>query len=155
MRIENPWTLGLGVGFLALGGLLVLNWTGLLGGGVHEHAELEVYLNSSEPYDFSAERYQLAAREVHLEEGPDDADRATIHIHTEDLTLVDFFATLEWEVGMDGITTDQGEAYQVDGNHTLSILADGEKADRGLAEPLADDRTYVVRFSHAPGVSAG
>lgn len=145
MNAKDWALLGLGVALAALLGWTVANVTGLA--GTHEHAELAVHLNSSEPYDFSAERYQLAAREVHLEEGADDAEGATVHMHAEDLTLRDFFASIGWNVSQQAIVTDAGERYAADGDHAITVTVDGRPAERGFAVPLEDGASYVVRYA--------
>lgn len=147
MNAKDWGLLALGVVVAALLGWTVANLTGLA--GTHEHAELAVHLNSSEPYDFSAERYQLAAREVHLEEGADDADGATIHMHAEDLTLRDFFTSIGWDVSQQAIVTDTGERYPVDEDHQLAVAVDGEPARQGFDVPLEDGASYVVRYGPA------
>lgn len=143
--------LALAVGLLALVGYNVAGILGLT--GTHEHADLEVYLNSTEPYDLSAERYQLAAREVHLEEGDADAEGATIHIHEDGLVLADFFASIGWEVGPEAITTDTGDTHAVDAENTLEILVDGQAAEDGFQAPLEEGASFVVRYTHAQGDS--
>lgn len=146
MRTWDRWSLAIGVLLVVLVGLVAANLLGLL--GTHEHADLEVYLNSSEPYDFSPERYQLAADEIHLEEGDADADGATIHMHAEELTLADFFASIGWEVDEDAIRTDEGEVYAADANHTLTVTKDGEPAS--FQAPLEDGASYTVRYAYEP-----
>lgn len=146
----KDWALvGLGVALAALLAWTIADLTGLA--GTHEHAELAVHLNDSEPYDLSAERYQLAAREVHLEEGADDADGATIHVHAEGLRLADFFASIGWEVDEEAIVTDDGETYAVDEDHTLTVERDGEPVEAGFDVPLQDGASYVVRYAYEPG----
>lgn len=113
----------------------------------HEHAELEVYLNSDTPYDFSPDRYQVAAGFVHFEQGPQDANGATIHVHASRPTLGCLFETLDWSVGPDQIVTDTGEEYIVDENHELRVLENGQPAQRGWNQPIVQDATYVIEFT--------
>jgi hypothetical protein len=149
--METKDILLVAAGLLALGlvGYTAANMFGLI--GTHEHADLEVYLDSSEPYDFSAERYQLAARHVHLEEGAEDANGATIHIHEEGLTLADFFTSIGWQVSTEAITTDTGETYEAGENATITVRVDGEPVAAGFAVPLEPDSTYVVEHERADG----
>jgi hypothetical protein len=149
MNAKDGALLVLGLGLAVLLGFLAADRLGL--GGIHEHAELEVYLDSSQPYDFSAERYQLAARDVHLEEGADDAEGATIHMHAEGLTLQDFFASIGWEVSTEAITTDTGETYAADGNATITVTRDGQPVEAGFAVPLEPGASYVVEHERADG----
>jgi hypothetical protein len=113
----------------------------------HEHARLEVYLNSDTPYDFSRERYQQAASFVHFERGAQDANGAQIHVHASRPTLGCLFETLDWTVGPDRIVTDTGEEYVVDEDHKLDILLDGEPAPRGWNQPIVGGSPFVVEFA--------
>lgn len=57
---------------------------------VHIHADIKVYINDK-AVDFSAPIYQLKSKFVHVEDGIGDA----VHIHKEDITVGDFFETLD------------------------------------------------------------
>jgi hypothetical protein len=94
---------------------------------------------------------QLAARHVHLEEGAEDANGATIHIHDEDLTLADFFTSIGWQVSTEAITTDTGETYAADGNATITVTRDGQPVEAGFAVPLEPGASYVVEHERADG----
>jgi len=115
----------------------------------HEHARLEVYLDSEEPYDFSAQRYQLADPRVHFENGRQDANGAMVHVHETRPTLGCLFETLGWTVTQDKIVTDQGEEYVANGEGSFEILANGEPSDRGFNQPIIGQEQYVVRYTSA------
>jgi hypothetical protein len=117
------------------------------GSQVHEHARLEVYLGSDQPYDFSAERYQVADPRVHFEHGQRDANGARIHVHEPRPTLGCLFETLNWNVGPDRIETDTGEVYQANGEGEIEVLVGGEPIDRGFNEPIVGQEQYVVRWT--------
>lgn len=153
---------------LVLGGIAVadqLGWVGGSGAGqcdtlegsqIHEHAELFVYLDGDgQPYDFSAERYQVAAGFVHFEAGQQDANGATIHIHERRPTLGCLFSTIDWQVSQDRIVTDTGETYAEDANNELKILVNGKPAEDGFRTVLVGERTYEVRFTHPGGTDGG
>lgn len=136
---------------VALVAVIGYNVASLLGfTGTHEHADLAVYLDSDQPYDFSAERYQLAADEVHLEEGQADADGARIHMHAEELTLADFFTSIGWQVSQEAITTDRNETYEADDRTPITVRVDGEPAQAGFDVPLEPGASYVVVYGDRP-----
>lgn len=116
---------------------------------VHEHAKLYVYLNSSEPYDFSPDRYQLAARPVHIEGGERDADGAIVHVHEARPTLACFLATLGWNVTDERIETDTGAVYEEDARHGIEIEVNGSAAPDGFETNLTHRATYEVRYTSA------
>ena len=55
----------------------------------HEHADIKVYINN-QAIDFSQQKYQLAARYTHFEEGIGDV----VHIHATGITLGQLFKSL-------------------------------------------------------------
>lgn len=123
----------------------------LIDKSVHEHARLEVYLDSEETYDFSAERYQLATGFLHLENGQDDASNgATVHVHQARPSLGCFFETIDWQVSQDRIVTDTGDTYEENGGE-ITITVDGEPAD--VTAPLVQGSVYVVEYT--PGDAGG
>lgn len=155
------------IGFvLILGGIALASNLGWIGGdgpgatggasceetlidkSVHEHARLEVYLDSDQPYDFSGSEYQLQAQFLHLENGEEDANGAVVHVHQARPSLGCFFQTIDWQVGMDRIETDKGQAYTADGGEIV-VTVDGEPAD--FSSPLIQGSTYIVRYSPADG----
>lgn len=123
-----------------------------VGSSVHEHANLEVYLDSDQPYDFSPERYQLADSRIHFEHGPQDANGATIHVHEARPTLACLFETLNWEVDQNDagepalIETDQDEVYEANGGD-IEILVNGEPTDRGFNTPIQQEDRFVIRYT--------
>lgn len=126
------------------------------GRSLHEHARLEVYLNSSQPYDFSPDKYQLAEQFIHLEHGEGDADGAVMHIHQSRPTLACFFHTINWQVSEDRIVTDTGDVYAEDANHELEILVNGEPASDGFDTILEQGQTWEVRYTFTgPSLDGG
>lgn len=155
---------------LVLGGIAVADQFGVFGSstvgkcdtlegrGLHEHAELYVYLNTSEPFDFSPNRYQVQEGFVHFENGRSPGPDTQLHIHEARPTLGCAFSTLGWTVSPGKIVTDQGDEYVDDANHDLEILVDGEPADEGFRTLLVGQRTYEVRYTYtgdAPAEPAG
>lgn len=148
---------------LIFGGIVAANQVGLFADGqqgascddvftgadVHEHARLEVYLDSEQPYDFSPERYQQAHRLIHFEHGQGDADGATIHVHQARPTLSCLFETLRWSVSEDRIETDTGEVYEANGEGDIEILVNGEPSERGFAVPITQGDEFVIRYTPA------
>lgn len=118
---------------------------------VHDHAELFVYLESSEPYDFSPERYQLTTQQLHIEGGQRDANGTIIHVHTARPTLDCFFDTIGWEVSSNTILTDEGEVYVENETHRLRVFVDGERSWNGVAEELHHETRYIVSFGKVDG----
>lgn len=123
------------------------------GRSVHEHARLEVYLNSTQPYDFSPQKYQLQAQFLHLEEGQGDANGAVMHIHQSRPTLACFFDTVNWQVSEDRIVIDTGEVFEEDATHELEILVDGKPAKDGFETFLQQGQQWQVRYTWTGGSS--
>lgn len=161
---------------LIFGGIVAANEAGLFSGGggtsgevlscedtfvgstVHEHASLEVYLDSDQPYDFSPGRYQLADNRIHFEAGAQDANGATIHVHEARPTLGCLFETINWNVDQNDadepvlIETDQGNVYEANGGD-IEILLNGEPADRAWNTPIQQGDSFTIRYT--PGGDAG
>lgn len=117
----------------------------------HEHARVEVYLNSSRPFDFSPDRYQLAHRSLHFEAGALDAGGATIHIHEARPTVGCLLETLGWTVNGDRLVTDRGEIYRETGEHSFEVFVDGQPSKKGFDTPLRGNHRVVLRYnSSAP-----
>lgn len=152
------------IGFIViLGGIAVASNMGWIGGddagatggasceetlidkSVHEHARLEVYLDSEQTYDFSGSEYQLATQFLHLENGEEDArNGAMLHVHQARPSLGCFFETIDWQVSPDRIVTDKGDTYVEDGGE-ITITVDGEPAD--FSAPLVQGSVYVVEYT--------
>lgn len=120
---------------------------GLTGHTIHEHAELYVRLNSTEPWDFSTQRYQRQAGFVHFEDGQHDADGARIHVHESRPSLECLFSTLTWEVSQHRIETDVGEIFEADPGSPIEVLVNGEPAEEGFRTPIQRAYTYEVRYN--------
>jgi hypothetical protein len=120
---------------------------------VHEHAQLEVSLNGSEPFDFSAERYQNQADFVAFEDGEADRDGARIHVNRARPTLSCLFATLGWETADHRIETDE-QVYEATNGTGIEVLVNGEPAEQGFDEPIRNANTYEVRYN-ASNASSG
>lgn len=152
---------------LILGGIAVADQFGLFGAStaddcdtlegrsLHEHAELFVYLNSSEPFDFSPQRYQVQEGFVHFEGGRAQGPDTTVHIHEARPTLGCLFGTVGWQVSGDEIVTDQGDVYAEDANHQIEILVDGKPAEDGFRTLLVGQRNYEVRYTYTGDAGAG
>lgn len=155
---------------LVLGGIAVADQFNLIGdstgvscgevqvGNIHEHAEIQLYLNSSQVFDFSPQKYQLQSDFIHFEQGQQPGPDTTAHIHSTPGTRPSIgcmFSTLGWQVSEDKIVTDTGETYPVDENHELTILVDGEPADEGFAAQLIGGSTYEIRYEYTGPASGG
>lgn len=117
---------------------------------IHEHAQLDVRLNSSEPWDFSPDRYQHQAGFVALEDGPEDADGARIHVHQDRPTLDCLFATLGWETAEHRIETDTGAVYEATNEAPIEVLVNGEPVEDGFDVPIQRAHTYEIRYNASP-----
>lgn len=117
----------------------------LPGERVHEHPRLAVHLDG-EVVDLSPERYQLAARPVHVEGGARDAHGATVHVHEARPSLACFLATLGWHVEDGLVALDTGEVYRANATHRFTVLADGEPAEEGFQAALEGDTRYEVHY---------
>lgn len=123
------------------------------GNEIHEHARIEVYLASEEPYDFSPERYQLAHRTIHFEAGERDAGGAIIHLHEQRPTLGCMLETLGWSIEHDRIVTDDGSTYDPRSAAAFEVFVNGRESSEGFDTPLRGEATYVLRFDSAASPS--
>lgn len=160
---------------LVFGGIVAANQAGLFGGDsstvsgeivgceqsftgstVHEHAQFNFYLNSSETFDFSQERYQVASPKLHFEAGQRDGPPggATVHIHEGRPTIACLFQTLGWSVSPDSVTI-SGETYAADATHEWRILVDGEPDEREFNTPLEGQKTYTMRYVYNAPADGG
>lgn len=133
----------------------------LTGERTHEHARIELYLESEEPYDLSPERYQLADRRVHFEAGERDAGGAIVHLHEAGATLGCVLETLGWQVGADRLVTDTGRTYEATPENPFEVFVDGDLSNEGFDQPIEGGKTYVLRYDSSasptpcPNVSGG
>lgn len=159
---------------LVFGGIVAANQAGVFGDGggqaegvlscddtftgarLHEHAQLNLYLDSDQTFDFSKARYQVADGRIHFEHGSGDGppNGATVHIHEGRPTLGCLFQTLGWQVSEDKLVLDTGETYAEDENHEFRITVDGEASERGFNEPLLAQSSYTIRYVTTDGGTA-
>lgn len=152
---------------LVLGGIAVadqMGWLGssgatecdgLTGESIHEHATLKVFLNSSQPYDFTKQKYQVQAGFVHFEGG----DGTTVHIHERRPSVGCLFNTLGWQVSSDRIVTDTGQVYAEDATHELKVLVKKptqdsfQPAQKGFETPLVGNWQYRISYEYTGDAS--
>lgn len=119
----------------------------LTGESTHDHPEVVIYLGNATPVDLSPERYQLAAREIHVERGERDANGAVVHVHEEGATLGCFLETLGWRASETQVVLDTGEVFVENETHRFEVLVDGEPASAGLDVEIEHERRYVLRYA--------
>jgi len=91
-------------------------------GGIHIHADYEVYIDGT-PVDFAKREYMVKAQYVHIE----GMDGDVIHVHATGVTIGEFFRTLGMKL------TDEcfkmGKKYCTDEQKTLKFYVNGEPND--------------------------
>lgn len=101
-------------------------------GDVHWHAKFALTINGDK-FDFSRDKYQVVAREVHFEQNDGD----TIHVHASGMTLGHVFKTLKFQLTADCLTLDSGERYCNGEGNELAFTANGQR--------VQDPAAYVIR----------
>ena len=86
---------------------------------VHIHADFKVYINDK-AIDFSQLMYQLRDKSVHVEDNIGEV----VHVHKEDVTIGDFFNTLDIEFNNNCITLVEGK-YCNEDNKQLRFFVNG------------------------------
>lgn len=105
-------------------------------GDVHWHARFELLINGDK-FDFSGDKYQVVASEVHFESGDGD----TIHVHASGMTLGHAFSTLKFKLTTDCLALDTGQQFCQGGKNKLEFVANGQ--------PVADPAGYIIRDGDA------
>jgi hypothetical protein len=88
----------------------------------HTHADFRVYLNGTQ-FNFTAARYMSSKdnvlnSRVHLH----DIDGDVIHHHAKNVTMADFFSTLNMTFNSTCFVTDSGASFCSDGNNSLRMF---------------------------------
>lgn len=99
--------------------LMLLSGVGALR-SAHNHADVKVYINGK-AIDFSQQRYQLAARFIHFEEGIGDV----IHTHATGLTAGHLFKSLGADFDGNCLAFEKTD-YCNDGNAKLRFYVNGK-----------------------------
>lgn len=87
----------------------------------HLHADIKVYINGN-AIDFSQEKYQLASRFVHFEEGIGDV----IHTHATGLTIDHLLNSLGGNINNNCIIL-EGTNYCNEGNKNLKLYINNQQ----------------------------
>src|SRR3989338_706308 len=90
----------------------------------HLHADVKVYINGN-TIDLSQQKYQLAARYLHFEEGIGDV----IHTHAAGLTIGYMFSSLGIDFDSNCIRF-ESQSYCNDGNKKLKFYVNGQPNNR-------------------------
>ena len=99
--------------------LMLLSGIGKLK-SAHNHADVKAYINGK-AIDFSQQKYQLAARFIHFEEGVGDV----IHTHATGLAMGHLFKSLGADFNRNCITFEEAD-YCNDGNKKLRFYVNGK-----------------------------
>src|SRR3989338_10567343 len=89
----------------------------------HQHADVKVYVNGK-AIDFSQQKYQLASRFIHFEEGVGDV----IHIHATGLTMGHLFKSLGGDMASNFIIV-EGQSDCNAANKTLKFFVNNKPND--------------------------
>lgn len=122
-------------------------------GSTHQHADFKVYI-LGEQLDFTSPRYQVRAREVHIEGGDDDV----IHKHATGVTVGHFFRTLGFAINFTCIRTDSNEQYCSNEDATLKYLLKKDGMEWEQVNSLSDYEIrdldkYLITYGNETDVS--
>jgi hypothetical protein len=106
-------------------------------GTAHEHALFYVAVDG-EVLTFTEDRYQLAARHVHLENNKSDI----VHKHAEGVRWSDFFETIDLKVNRSGEEVCL-EVKNVSRCDTGEIFLDGEP-ENPVDSEIAQDQRFII-----------
>lgn len=114
-------------------------------GSTHQHADFKIYINGV-LVDFSSAKYQVRAREVHVENGDGDI----IHKHATGVTVGHFLRTLGFRLNSTCITTDSGEPHCSNEDASLKQFvkkpnSDWQQADLSDYE-IRDLDKYLITY---------
>ncbi len=127
MKLEQPKLLGIGLGIALLltAVAFFLSQQPSVHGEVHIHADFKVYLKGT-AMDFSVPKYQTDANNslspfVHLHDG----DGNVIHVHYADITLGEFFESLQMKLDSSCFESDTRERYCTNTQKKLKLFVNG------------------------------
>ena len=106
---------------------------------VHIHADFKVYVND-EAIDFSVPKYQLQAKEVHMEYGIGEE----IHVHKEGITIGYFFETLGIEFDKDCIVIE--DSYCSEDDKKLGFYVNGIENDEFESYEIKDLDKILISY---------
>lgn len=148
--IMGGLALGENLGWFGSGGATACDT--LEGRQIHEHADVLVFLDDDEPFDFSAQRYQVREGFLHFEGGHNPPDLVA-HLHEARPTIGCLFGTIGWDVSEDRIVTDQGGEYVAEDGYEILLIEDDvrnedDPRNRTFRDYLIGPRTYVIVYKH-------
>lgn len=141
---------------VALGGILVMSAITYAGmsassasstfgglGSAHEHATFLVMIDGV-PLDFSQEKYQVASRYIHVENGVG----TTMHKHATEVPVGEFFSSVNMQVTENCLITDEGSTYCSQGDKELKFYVNGMEANPALINRyiFSDDDRFLLYY---------
>ena len=111
---------------------------------VHIHADFAIYINN-ERMDLTDNRYQsysghVLSEGVHLHDNEDKV----IHVHAEDISLMDFLETLDIYMSKTCLTLDTGNNYCEDDRYVLELYVNKEIVENiNDYEPKDEDQIMI------------
>ncbi len=106
-------------------------------GSTHRHADIKVYVLGN-AMDFSAQKYQLKAKEAHFEHRDGDV----VHIHATGIILGYVFLTLGMNIGNECLILDTGNEYCNDEKAELEVFVKSAGMDW---EQIYDPSDYLIQ----------
>ena len=125
--------------------LQIVSGLGVIG-DVHLHADIAVYIGGKK-IDLSQQKYQLKAKQVHVEDGRGDV----VHVHVKGITIGHFLNSIGIRLNGGCIETDEGKFCNTDKNK-IKFYVNGKLIDEGSAYILKDlDRILISYGDESTG----
>lgn len=109
-------------------------------GSVHAHADWTVFVDGVPVY-LANSKYQLRAREVHMEDG-----NSTIHKHATGVTIGYFLNTLDWKFSRDCLEFDDGRRFCNNEGKRLFFKVNGIPNEEFDKYDFQDGDVIEIRF---------
>lgn len=114
-------------------------------GSAHEHAALLINLNGTD-LDLAQQKYMVRSNYIHVESFNGTLDGTTIHKHSINAPMSEFFKSLRMDIANGCFITDTNQRYCDNNNYKLSFYVNGNKTKDIMNYVLHDDDRILITY---------
>ena len=114
-------------------------------GSAHEHAALLISLNGTD-LDLAQQKYMVRSNYIHVESHNGTLDGTTVHKHSINVPMGEFFKSLRMDASNGCIITDTTLRYCNDTDYKLSFYVNGNKTNDIMSYVLKDDDRILITY---------
>lgn len=114
-------------------------------GSAHEHAALLINLNGTD-LDLAQQKYMVRSNYIHVESFNGTLDGTTVHKHSINVPMSEFFKSLRMDISNGCFVTDTNQRYCDNNDYKLSFYVNGNKTNDIMSYVLNDDDRILINY---------